>query len=310
MNYEVTPLKKGIVRISAHKIMPKNYLERYGIISIPEKDSTADAVVCENKITLPDGRVLEFKIRPETDDDFWGDEIRYQIDKFQDKIPTRINIEGRPEDTLMQWYESLNGKDSKKKFGISFKIDDNEQFYGLGEAGREDIKVSVSMTTREKREGEIDGTHYYFVSREYFEKKVSEDKMLENAEYNGNLYGTPKAPVDEMLKSGKAVILEIEVQGAEKIRKLYPDVISIFLMPPSMRVLEERLRGRGTDDEETINHRLVIAREEIKRAPEYDYVVINDTIENAVAGIETIINAERKKTFRNKKILSEVINNV
>ena len=177
-------------------------------------------------------------------------------------------------------------------------------------AGREDIKVSVSMTTREKREGEIDGTHYYFVSREYFEKKVSEDKMLENAEYNGNLYGTPKAPVDEMLKSGKAVILEIEVQGAEKIIKLYPDVISIFLMPPSMRVLEERLRGRGTDDEETINHRLVIAREEIKRAPEYDYVVINDTIENAVAGIETIINAERKKTFRNKKIISEVINNV
>ena len=177
-------------------------------------------------------------------------------------------------------------------------------------SGIEDIKVSVSMTTREKREGEIDGTHYYFVSREYFEKKVSEDKMLENAEYNGNLYGTPKAPVDEMLKSGKAVILEIEVQGAEKIRKLYPDVISIFLMPPSMRVLEERLRGRGTDDEETINHRLVIAREEIKRAPEYDYVVINDTIENAVAGIETIINAERKKTFRNKKIISEVINNV
>lgn len=141
MNYEVTPLKKGIVRISAHKIMPKNYLERYGIISIPEKDNTADAVVCENKITLPDGRVLEFKIRPETDDDFWGDEIRYQIDKFQDKIPTRINIEGRPEDTLMQWNESLNGMDSKKKFGISFKIDDNEQFYGLGEAGREDIKL-------------------------------------------------------------------------------------------------------------------------------------------------------------------------
>lgn len=176
--------------------------------------------------------------------------------------------------------------------------------------GREDIKVSVSMTTREKREGEIDGTHYYFVNRDYFEKKVSEDNMLEYAEYNGNMYGTPKAPVDEMLKSGKAVVLEIEVQGAEKIRRIYPDVISIFLMPPSMRVLEERLRGRGTDDEETINHRLVIAREEIRRAPEYDYVVINDTIENAVAGIETIINAERKKTFRNKKILSEVINNV
>lgn len=176
--------------------------------------------------------------------------------------------------------------------------------------GRDDIKVSVSMTTRSMREGEIDGTHYYFVNREYFEKKVSENMMLEYAEYNGNMYGTPKAPVDVMLDSGKAVILEIEVQGAEKIRKIYPDVISIFLMPPSVRVLEERLRGRGTDDEETINHRLVIAKEEIRRASEYDYVVINDTVENAVAGIETIINAERKKTFRNKKILSEVINNV
>ena len=176
--------------------------------------------------------------------------------------------------------------------------------------GRDDIKVSVSMTTRGMREGEIDGTHYYFVNREYFEKKVSENMMLEYAEYNGNMYGTPKAPVDVMLDSGKAVILEIEVQGAEKIRKIYPDVISIFLMPPSVRVLEERLRGRGTDDEEAINHCLVIAKEEIRRASEYDYVVINDTVENAVAGIETIINAERKKTFRNKKILSEVINNV
>ncbi len=177
-------------------------------------------------------------------------------------------------------------------------------------AGREDIKISVSMTTREKRNGEIDGVHYYFVNREYFEKKISENKMLEYAEYANNMYGTPKDPVDEMLKAGKAVILEIEVQGAEKIRKLYPDVISIFLMPPSVRVLEERLRGRGTDDEETINHRLVIAREEIRRAAEYDYIVINDTVENAVAGIETIINAERKKTSRNKKIISEVINNV
>lgn len=177
-------------------------------------------------------------------------------------------------------------------------------------ADRDDIKVSVSMTTRNKREGEIDGTHYYFVNREYFQKKISEDKMLEYAEYNGNMYGTPKAPVDEMLSDGKAVILEIEVQGAEKIRKIYPEVISIFLMPPSVRVLEERLRGRGTDDEETINHRLVIAREEIRRASEYDYVVINDSVENAVEGIETIIAAERKKTIRNKKIISEVINNV
>ncbi len=175
---------------------------------------------------------------------------------------------------------------------------------------REDIKISVSMTTREKRQGEIDGYHYYFVDRDYFERKISEDKMLEYAEYADNYYGTPKAPVDEMLSNGKAVILKIEVQGAEKIRKLYSDVISIFLMPPSMRVLEERLRARNTEDEETINHRLVIAREEMKKAPEYDYVVINDTVENAVAGIETIIKSERLKTARNKKMISEVINNV
>ena len=175
---------------------------------------------------------------------------------------------------------------------------------------REDIKISVSMTTREKRQGEIDGLHYYFADREYFEKNISENKMLEYAEYAGNYYGTPKAPVDEMLSNDKAVILKIEVQGAEKIRNIYPDVISIFLMPPSMVSLEERLRGRNSEDEETIQHRLVIAREEIKRASEYDYIVINDTVENAVKGIETVINAEKKKTSRNKNIISEVINNV
>ncbi len=174
----------------------------------------------------------------------------------------------------------------------------------------DDVKISISMTTREKRSGEIDGFHYYFVNREYFEKKISENKMLEYAEYANNFYGTPKDPVDEMLSAGKSVILKIEVQGAEKIRKLYPDVISIFLMPPSMKALEERLRGRNSEDEEVIQHRLVIAREEIKRAYEYDYIVINDTVENAVDGIRTIINAEKSKTIRNKNIISEVINHV
>lgn len=175
---------------------------------------------------------------------------------------------------------------------------------------RDDVKISISMTTREKRAGEIDGVHYYYVSRDFFEKKIFENKMLEYAEYATNLYGTPKDPVDEMLKEGLAVILEIEVQGAEKIRNLYPDAVSIFLTPPSTAVLEERLRGRNTEDEETVNHRLVIAREEIRRAVEYDYVVVNDTVENAVNGIETIINAERLKLIRNKNIISEVINNV
>lgn len=177
-------------------------------------------------------------------------------------------------------------------------------------ASQEDARVSVSMTTRQPREGDIDGVHYYFVTREYFEKKIADGKMLEYAEYNHNMYGTPKEPVDEMLKEGKIVFLEIEVQGAEKIRKLYPDAVSIFLMPPSMSILEERLRGRQSEDEETINHRLVIAREEIRRASEYEFIVVNDTVDNAAAVMDKIISAERQKTSRNKKIISEVINNV
>ena len=174
----------------------------------------------------------------------------------------------------------------------------------------DDIKISVSMTTRQKRNGEIDGTSYYFVNRDYFEKKIKENGMLEYAEYAGNYYGTPKEPVDEMLKAGKAVILEIDVQGADKIKEIYPDVIRIFIMPPSASVLERRLRGRNTEDEETINHRLVIAKGEMKMASEYDFIVINDELDSAVKDIEIIIDAERLKASRNKIFLSEVINNV
>jgi len=175
---------------------------------------------------------------------------------------------------------------------------------------RDDTRISISMTTRKPREGEVDGVHYYFVDRDFFEKKIEADGVLEYAEYAGNLYGTPKDPVYEMIKAGKVVILEIEVQGAEKIKQKYPEVVSVFLMPPSLRVLEERLRGRNTDDEETINHRLVIAREEIRKAYDYDYIVVNDDIDNAVEKFSGIIDAERLKTIRNKNIISEVINNV
>ncbi|MBQ8943316.1 MAG: guanylate kinase, partial [Clostridia bacterium] len=107
----------------------------------------------------------------------------------------------------------------------------------------ENINVSISLTTRTMRENEQNGLNYYFVTREYFERKLDEDAFLEFAEYGGNLYGTPKAPVDEMLSKGRNVILKIEVQGAEKIRKLYPDCVSIFILPPSVSVLEKRLRG-------------------------------------------------------------------
>lgn len=172
-----------------------------------------------------------------------------------------------------------------------------------------DISLSVSLTTRPMRGAEVNGEDYYFVTREYFERKLSENGFLEYAEYGGNLYGTPKAPVDEMLSAGKNVILEIEVQGAEKIRKLYPDSIGIFVLPPSMSSLERRLRGRGTDDEEGIQRRLNIAGEEIRRSVEYDYVVINDSIDEAADDIISIIKAESFSTKRNKTTISEVINN-
>lgn len=174
----------------------------------------------------------------------------------------------------------------------------------------EDIKVSISMTTRAPRGQEVDGVDYYFVNTEYFEKKISEGAMLEYAKYNGNYYGTPKAPVDDMLKRGINVVLEIEVQGAEKIRSIYPDAVTIFLMPPSISTLEARLRSRGTEDEETLSHRLFIAGQEIGRAGEFDYVVINDKLDDAVKDFETIINAEKMRISRNKNIIREVIKNV
>lgn len=172
------------------------------------------------------------------------------------------------------------------------------------------VNVSISMTTRRRRDNELDGVNYYFVTRDYFEKKIAEQKVLEFAEYAGNYYGTPKEPVDVMLSKGETVILKIEVQGAAKIRKLYPEAVSIFIMPPSLKALEQRLRGRESEDEEELSRRLFIADNEIRRAVEYDYIVVNDVLDRAVEDIDTIIKAERLKTSRNKNTISEVINNV
>ena len=174
----------------------------------------------------------------------------------------------------------------------------------------DNIKVSISMTTREVREEEVDGRDYYFVSEEYFVKKIADGEMLEYAQYADHYYGTPTAPVDEMLREGIDVVLEIDVQGAEKIRKIYPDAVTVFLMPPSMKALEDRLRNRGTEDEETLMHRLFIAEQEIRRANEFQYIVINDNLAEAVFDFETVVRAEKMKYSRNKNIISEVINNV
>ncbi|MCR5485885.1 MAG: guanylate kinase [Clostridiales bacterium] len=173
----------------------------------------------------------------------------------------------------------------------------------------DNFRRSVSMTTRKKRDGETDGLDYYFVTPEYFLERLSRGQILEHTNYNGNYYGTPKTTVDEWLKNGDTVILKIEVEGAKNIRSLYPDSVSIFLVPPSMSSLEKRLRKRNSDSDEEIQSRLTIAQNEMKNAVNYDYIVVNDKLETAVEDICAIINAERHRTSRSKNIISEVISN-
>ena len=173
----------------------------------------------------------------------------------------------------------------------------------------DDAYLSVSMTTRPMRLGEEEGVNYYFVTQPEFEEKIDQGEMLEYARYGSNYYGTPAGPVREMLEEGKTVILIIEVQGAGNVKRLFPDACNIFIIPPSFQVLESRLRGRGTDDDKSIIKRLEIAKDEFARAPEFDYIVENDVLEEAVEDIITIIKAEKLKTNKMKNKLSEVINN-
>ncbi len=172
------------------------------------------------------------------------------------------------------------------------------------------LQRSVSLTTREKRSGEIDGEDYYFITKDEFLKMVKDGQVLEYAQYGENIYGTPKAPVDKWLKEGKTVILKIEVKGAQKIRELYPEALSIFLLPPSMQILEDRIRGRGTEDEQDIKRRLEIAKNEILRSADYDFVVINDNIDEASNNVLNIIKALNFTYKRMNKKISEVIKNV
>lgn len=173
----------------------------------------------------------------------------------------------------------------------------------------DDAFLSVSMTTRPMRPGEIEGVNYYFVSQTEFEKKIDSGEMLEYARYGSNYYGTPAGPVKELLKNGKTVILIIEVQGAGNVKRMFPEACNVFIIPPSFEILERRLRGRGTDDNESIIKRLDIAKGELQRAEEFDYIVENDVLEEAVEDIITIIKAEKLKVNKMKNKLSEVINN-
>ncbi|MEE0856348.1 MAG: guanylate kinase [Ruminococcus sp.] len=157
------------------------------------------------------------------------------------------------------------------------------------------LRLSVSNTTRAPREGEVDGVQYNFVSVEEFEKQIEQDGYLEYAKYCDNYYGTPKKQVFELLDEGYDVFLEIEVQGGVQILEKYPDILSIFILPPSMEVLEHRLNKRGTEDAETIKKRLEQAEEEIKYKDRYKYNVVNAELEKAVDEIMDILKRERSE---------------
>lgn len=161
-----------------------------------------------------------------------------------------------------------------------------------------DLIYSVSMTTRPPRPGEVDGVDYYFVSKEEFLKRISENKFLEWAEFVGNYYGTPLDKVEEQLDNGKEVVLEIEVEGALQVREKSKDAVFVFIVPPGKKALYERLIKRGTDTPETIKKRMEKADREFVLAHKYDYIVVNDDVTNAADRIMAIIRAEHAKTER------------
>lgn len=154
-----------------------------------------------------------------------------------------------------------------------------------------ELYLSISLTTRQPRSSEIDGKHYYFVSCDKFEQMVTEGSLLEWAEYAGNYYGTPRSPVEQKIQLGQSVILEIEVVGARKIHKTFPTALRIFILPPTLAELEQRIRGRGQDSEEAIARRLSCARAEIEAADEFDLQIVNDDLEKALLSIEAAIFA-------------------
>ncbi len=180
----------------------------------------------------------------------------------------------------------------------------------LKELFRQDgnLRMSVSATTRQPRPGEENGKDYYFMSREEFQELVAGGRMLEHAEYVGNCYGTPREPVEEWLAQGLDMVLEIDVQGGAQIKRLAPDCVSVFITPPSMEVLEKRLRDRGTEDDETVRKRLAAAREELPHAEDYDYIVVNDRLEDAVEDMLAILRSEKRKYVRNPGFVQQVLN--
>ncbi|HHZ02845.1 MAG TPA: guanylate kinase [Tissierellia bacterium] len=168
------------------------------------------------------------------------------------------------------------------------------------------LKVSVSATTRKPRKGEIDGISYYFIEEEEFIKRIKNGEFLEYAKVYGNYYGTPKDEVFKQLKEGNDIILEIDIQGALQVKKNYPMGVFIFILPPSLKELQNRIEGRGTDSKEVILRRMECAYDELNYAFEYDYVIINDQVDKATEKIKHIILAEKNKAVRNKAIIRKI----
>ncbi len=169
--------------------------------------------------------------------------------------------------------------------------------------------VSVSATTREPREGEVDGVNYHFISKGDFLQKVADSEFLEHAEYCDNYYGTLISEVDGRLNDGLNVILEIEVQGAMKIREKRPDALFIFIAPPSVNELRRRLKKRGTETDEVIEKRVSQAASEIALAPKYDYIIVNDALEDAVSDFFAVMRAEKLKAEFSENTINEVLKN-
>ncbi len=171
----------------------------------------------------------------------------------------------------------------------------------------QDVQLSISMTSRGIKKDEEEGVTYYYVTRERFEEAIAADELIEYNCYNGNYYGTPKKAIADRIERGSSVVLEIDVNGAEQVVKLFPDAVRIFIMPPTMEELEKRIRLRGRETEEEILQRLAKAKEEIPRAADYDYIIINDIIEDAAGDLLNTIVSEKNRTFRKKWIIDEVL---
>ncbi len=166
------------------------------------------------------------------------------------------------------------------------------------------LELSVSHTTRQPREGEIDGVHYHFVDEATFLEGVEAGRFLEHAEVFGKRYGTARDTVDDRLAAGADVLLEIDWQGAQQVRSLMPEAVSIFILPPSRAELRRRLQERGQDSEQAIDRRLAEAEKEIAHHPEYDYLVINDDFGQALAGLQCLVQAQRLRCERQKQALA------